>query len=309
MRAQLARELEDAAWALAAWHDLSPRPELATLSRALSWARWPRSRQAILLLLSFLHDPVAVLRARDGLAHGSREKRAYALEALRDPRPRDHKPAVLAFLEGHGARRWPRRGPAEAHPRGRRPSTRGVLEVAPSGRARSVSAWTTACAVQAVAWLGGATAGSDVLDRARRDEPRSSVRRPDLGAGHSADGSGGKREEAADVDDREGHLRSKAVPMFEDVSEEILADVAELMEEVDYKAGARSSSRRGGGRQPLHRGVRARARLRRERTIVELGEREMFGELALLDPEPRLASVASLEDRACSGSTASRSRS
>jgi len=28
------------------------------------------------------------------------------------------------------------------------------------------------------------------------------------------------------------------------------------------------------------------------RTIVELGPKEIFGELALLDPEPRLASVA-----------------
>jgi CRP-like cAMP-binding protein len=29
-----------------------------------------------------------------------------------------------------------------------------------------------------------------------------------------------------------------------------------------------------------------------ERTIVELGPRDIFGELALLDPEPRFASVA-----------------
>ena len=32
------------------------------------------------------------------------------------------------------------------------------------------------------------------------------------------------------------------------------------------------------------------------RTIVELGPKEIFGELALLDPEPRLASVAAVED-------------
>jgi CRP-like cAMP-binding protein len=32
------------------------------------------------------------------------------------------------------------------------------------------------------------------------------------------------------------------------------------------------------------------------RTINELGEREIFGELALLDPEPRSASCAALSD-------------
>jgi len=32
------------------------------------------------------------------------------------------------------------------------------------------------------------------------------------------------------------------------------------------------------------------------RTIVELDKDEIFGELALLDPEPRVASVAAVED-------------
>ena len=33
-----------------------------------------------------------------------------------------------------------------------------------------------------------------------------------------------------------------------------------------------------------------------ERTITQLGERDIFGELALLDPEPRVASVAAVTD-------------
>jgi len=33
-----------------------------------------------------------------------------------------------------------------------------------------------------------------------------------------------------------------------------------------------------------------------ERTIANLGERDIFGELALLDPEPRFASVAAETD-------------
>ena len=45
------------------------------------------------------------------------------------------------------------------------------------------------------------------------------------------------------------------------------------------------------------------------RTIIELGPREIFGELALLDPEPRLASVAAEEETRSSAWTARRSRS
>ena len=88
----------------------------------------------------------------------------------------------------------------------------------------------------------------------------------------------------------------KAVPMFEDVSEEILADVAELMEEVEYKDGE-VVFEKGAAGDSLYIVVSGRVRVYDgERTIVELGEKEMFGELALLDPEPRLASVAAVED-------------
>ena len=88
----------------------------------------------------------------------------------------------------------------------------------------------------------------------------------------------------------------KAVPMFEDVSEEILADVAEIMEEVDYKAGD-VVFEKGAAGDSLYLVVSGRVRVYDgARTIVELGGKEMFGELALLDPEPRLASIAALED-------------
>ena len=88
----------------------------------------------------------------------------------------------------------------------------------------------------------------------------------------------------------------KAVPMFEGVSEEILADVAALMEEVEYPMGE-VVFEKGAPGDSLYIVVSGKVRVYDgERTIVELGEKEMFGELALLDPEPRLASIATLED-------------
>ncbi|HZM50025.1 MAG TPA: HEAT repeat domain-containing protein, partial [Vicinamibacteria bacterium] len=81
VRRQLDAEMDDAAWTVGVLRDLPPEPSLAVLRAALV-RELARSRQAILLLLSFLHDPVAILRAREGLAHVSKEKRAYALEVL-----------------------------------------------------------------------------------------------------------------------------------------------------------------------------------------------------------------------------------
>lgn len=88
----------------------------------------------------------------------------------------------------------------------------------------------------------------------------------------------------------------KAVPMFAEASEEILADVAELLEEVEVKKGE-VVFEKGAAGDSMYIVLSGRVRVYDgARTIVELGEKEIFGELALLDPEPRLASVAAVED-------------
>ena len=88
----------------------------------------------------------------------------------------------------------------------------------------------------------------------------------------------------------------KAVPMFAEASEEILADVAAILEERQARAGE-LIIRKGDVGDGMYVIVRGRVRVfDGERTITELGERDIFGELALLDPEPRVASVEAVED-------------
>jgi len=88
----------------------------------------------------------------------------------------------------------------------------------------------------------------------------------------------------------------KSVPMFAEASEETLADVAGILEDVEVPAGqvvfekgtaGDSMYVVASGRVGVYDG---------DRTITELGDREIFGELALLDPEPRFASVRAVED-------------
>ena len=89
---QLDAELDDAAWTLAVRRDLPPEPAFAVLSAALA-REVGRSRQAILLLLSFVHDPVAIQRAREGLAHASRRSAPTRSRSSTSPSPPTSSPA------------------------------------------------------------------------------------------------------------------------------------------------------------------------------------------------------------------------
>lgn len=91
-------------------------------------------------------------------------------------------------------------------------------------------------------------------------------------------------------------LLLKTVSIFIDTSEEILAEVAGVLEEVELKAGE-TMFHRGDegdcmyiifdGQVKVHDG---------DSVFATLGERDFFGELSLLDPEPRSASITALTD-------------
>ncbi|HEY6548025.1 MAG TPA: cyclic nucleotide-binding domain-containing protein, partial [Vicinamibacteria bacterium] len=91
-------------------------------------------------------------------------------------------------------------------------------------------------------------------------------------------------------------LTLKGARMFEEASEAVLAEVAAILEEVEVGAGEAVFAKGDAGDSMY---IIADGRMRvsdGERTVDELGEGEVFGELALLDPEPRLFTVAALED-------------
>ena len=89
-------------------------------------------------------------------------------------------------------------------------------------------------------------------------------------------------------------IHLKGVDMFAQASEEVLAEVAEILEEVELEPG-QVAFEKGDVGDSLYIIVEGRVRVYDgERTLTELGERDVFGELALLDPEPRFASIAAL---------------
>jgi len=88
----------------------------------------------------------------------------------------------------------------------------------------------------------------------------------------------------------------KTVSIFAETPEEILAEVAAILEEVDVQAGETILHKDEVGRC-MYIIVDGRVRIHnRDKTIAYRGARDIFGELAVLDAEPRSASVTAEVD-------------
>ena len=88
----------------------------------------------------------------------------------------------------------------------------------------------------------------------------------------------------------------KGVSIFSETPDEVLAEVAGILDVVDVKAGE-SVIQKGDMGRSMYVIVDGKVQVHDEdRIIANLGEREVFGELSALDPEPRLASVTALVD-------------
>jgi CRP-like cAMP-binding protein len=86
------------------------------------------------------------------------------------------------------------------------------------------------------------------------------------------------------------------VSIFEETPDETLGEVARVLEEVEVKAGE-TIFEKGDLGDSLYVMASGRVRVHdRGITLNELGEGDVFGEMALLDPEARVASVTAIED-------------
>jgi CRP-like cAMP-binding protein len=87
----------------------------------------------------------------------------------------------------------------------------------------------------------------------------------------------------------------KSVDIFSETPDDVLAEVAPLLEEIEFEAGE-SIFDKGDMGSALYVVIDGRVRVHDgDRTLRELGPRDIFGEMAALDPEPRSASVAATE--------------
>jgi CRP-like cAMP-binding protein len=88
----------------------------------------------------------------------------------------------------------------------------------------------------------------------------------------------------------------KSIDIFAETPDHILAAVARIVEEVELAPGERFIEEGEAG-ECLYIVIEGEVRVHsEERTILTLGVGQIVGELALLDPEPRAASVTAVDE-------------
>jgi CRP/FNR family cyclic AMP-dependent transcriptional regulator len=88
----------------------------------------------------------------------------------------------------------------------------------------------------------------------------------------------------------------KTVGIFLETPDDVLAEVAALLDETDAPAGA-TIIQKGDTGTSMYIIVDGEVRVHDDtHTLNHLHARDVFGEMALLDPEPRVASVTALAD-------------
>lgn len=88
----------------------------------------------------------------------------------------------------------------------------------------------------------------------------------------------------------------KSIDLFSQIPGEDLAQIAQITDEVHYEEGD-EIFREGEPGDSLFLVIEGKVRVHRGgQSVAELGQRQVFGEMALLDSEPRSASVSAVSD-------------
>lgn len=256
----------------------------AALDRELDHAR-----DRVLYTLSFAHDPQAILAARDSIHGGLAGQQATALELIDSQLPPASKELVMPLFDteqpDRRLARW--RGAFPQAPQPLLDRLRAML----GSHARAYTPWARACALAALVHLD-APGCLDAVHAVHTD-PDPLVRDAAHWALAQLSGSDGGLAMFSTI---ERVMILKSASVFSQTPDDVLAEVAGLLEEVEIAAGENLFHKGdlgdslyiiASGRMQVHDG---------DRLLNDLQEREVFGEMALLDPEPRMASITALQD-------------
>jgi len=237
--------------------DLGETDETSLLNAALK-EFLAQIRNRVLLLLSFVFDADSIQRVRETFMTGSGIHTSYALEIMDVQLPTEWKKLVMPLLEGLSPRERNERFSMLFLQAKQSPEEclRAIIEN------EHLSFWVRACAVY--------TSANFALPIRKGDNTMLST--------------------------VEKVLILKTVPMFSQTPDNVLVDVANLLEQVDVSENE-TIFREGDVGDNMYVILDGKVRVHNDEHLVNyLGEREVFGEMALLDPEPRSASVTALEE-------------
>jgi len=306
-------EARNATWALAALVEIDGQDHSSVLKRALNQS-FLGQREKILLLLSFIHPSRDILRIRIDLSSPSVNQRAYALEALDHIIPQNIKGVVFPLMDElqpvEGLKQLNQRFPQENLNYEER------LAKIISRPLEYTSPWTIACAL----YLAGKTDTFNhydvIIDLLSSQIPV--VRETAAWALYSLDEELFNKYLSpikANCDFVANHLLEKTIKgeremiltvektiilheteIFSETPEELLVNIASVLKEIEINE-EKTIIQKGGMGSSMFIIFEGKVRVHDgDHTIATLGPGQVFGELSVLDPEPRMASVTALEN-------------
>jgi ATP/ADP translocase/HEAT repeat protein len=305
---QIYAEATMAGWALAALAECDEACG-TLLPRALA-AEVAAAQQRILYLLGLLADPRALARARRALASDSSEQRAYALEIIETQITQELKAWVIPLMSDLPLPQKLQRVSMSAPQRTLGRSARLAELIA--GADGQLAIWTRACAIHTAGELGlvelapAVAAAQDLPEPLLRETatwaiarlaPRYSSAQITPATGPLTASIAARYQGASRMLSRiEKVLILKTVGIFLETPDDVLAEVAALLEETEAPAGT-TIIQKGDTGTSMYIIVDGEVRVYDgSHTLNHLHARDVFGEMALLDPEPRVASVTALAD-------------
>jgi ATP:ADP antiporter, AAA family len=310
-------ESQHTAWLLAVQASLPDDEALALLINAFEDLRH-QDLDRVYLLLSFIYNSQAMFDSRDNLEHQSAERRAYAIEIVDSTVDRDLRPFVLPLLDDlPPADRLQRLKSSAGISAVEKTAIEYVVDIIRDADFR-VSDWTRACAIFAAGKLRWGEC-LDPVTLAVANSRNPLVRQTGLWACSQIDPASYRQQfaqlaandqslqqalkilERRDQGDQsmlldiEKLMILKTVPIFAEAPDYVLAQVIPILEEQEFEPGQRIFEKGDLGTS-MYIIVSGKVRVYvDDRELTVLGERKVFGELALLDPEPRSASVTAIE--------------
>lgn len=249
------------------------------------------TRERLLMLLGFTRDPRAFLAVRAHIDGTHKDRKAYAQEILDVVFSREEKNLFMPAIEA------------------------AIEDVSPE-LADSLGLVRTTAAERVKALLVDPSARFEIWIRAAALEAAPRLKAPGVDTAietflSSPIGSGFSKTGEWSLGAIRGLIRAKgigpmlliekvitlkAVEMFARTPEDVLADVAALAEEVRFKAGE-TIFNKGEAGESLYVIVSGEVKVHDgDLDLKHLKDKSVFGELAVLDPEPRSASITAITD-------------
>jgi CRP/FNR family cyclic AMP-dependent transcriptional regulator len=284
----------------------------------------------VVLLLSFIYNPRAVKRVQETLGIGmspngagsstsaeAGQQKAYALETIDVLLPSNQKAMVLSLVEGVPPDELLQRLKSHFSQESKSCEAR-LLEII-TGHNTWLTAWTKAAALYTVARLPAPTLSAEVVAGLDSEEPiiretaiwtlfQLNPTQYSLQLDKAADDPDPqvsdlatslkyvKEGEMPMLSTVEKVMALKSLSFFTDTPNEVLVDVAAVLKEETIEAGGMIFEKGEPG-SSVYIITEGEIRIHDgERTIAQLSENDAFGEMSILDPDPRSATATALKD-------------